>query len=124
MNRPLPAFKASISRAVNSTGGQAMLKNLLSALDAMPYPRLIGGVFEFDCDYCAIGALGKAAGLNVAKFSTEKLPELAATFGCPLVLIDVIMKTNDEGRRELPAQKWSRMRDWTAHQIHKKGASA
>ena len=107
-----------------------MLTDLLSALDAMPEKSLIVHELETeDGEVCALGALGKARGIDMRKLDPDEPEEVAAAFGIAPQLAQEIVYINDErldrvwdeaAKRYVnitPDQRWVRMRAWVARQI-------
>ena len=79
-NWALIRWRGAVKSAIKGKRGQAMLKDLLAALDAMPNKRLIRGELVEQGEYCAIGVLGAARGLPMADFDPEDNELLAKTF--------------------------------------------
>lgn len=112
-------WRGAVARAIRGKRGQAMLRDLLAALEAMPVKRLITEELEADGNYCTLGVLGKARNLPMAGYDSYDFGYLAHEFGVARALIQEIEFENDEGtyRPETPEQRWQRMRAWVAEQI-------
>lgn len=127
-------WRGMVKSAINGKRGQAMLRDLLAALDAMPEKRLVAGALhtkEGDC--CAIGAVCKVRGKDYTVHEEDDeydLQELNETVAHELdvapCLVQEIEYFNDElgdkyvkGKRvsETPEERWVRMRAWVAKQI-------
>ena len=110
----LQLWRGAVDRATFGARGQAFLRRLLAALDAMPTKRLITGVIKSSTgQVCALGALDPDA-------PYEDAEDLARHFGIARALAAEIVYENDEfplWRSETPEQRWERMRDWVAKQI-------
>jgi hypothetical protein len=139
----LGRWRAQVKSATRGRRGQKLLREMLAALDAMPEKRLIGHELEFsserieqqkakwpwidaevpegvrDGDVCALGAVGKARGLDMAVIDPEDNETVALTFDIAEPLAREIAFMNDEGSAylETPEQRWQRMRAWVAGEI-------
>ena len=113
-----------IASATRGKRGQAFFRDLLAALDAMPAKRLIADdlVREDSTGFenvCALGALGKARGVNMAPLDPEDPEGVAAAFNIAAPLAREVVFRNDEAGswKETPEQRWFRVRTWVASQI-------
>jgi hypothetical protein len=59
-------WRGAVASAIRGRRGQAFLRELLVALDALPEHKLIANELEKDGAVCALGAVGKARGLALA----------------------------------------------------------
>src|SRR6185295_11408998 len=64
-------YRGAVASAIRGARGQTFLKEILAALDAMPEKKLIANELEEDGQVCALGALGKARGLDMAGIDPE-----------------------------------------------------
>ena len=111
-------WEQAVDRATFGRRGQAFMRKLRDALDAMPIKRLITDAIRDDTgDVCALGAVDP----NVKTYYAE---ELAQHFGIARALAAEIVYRNDEWpffwqrqRDETPEERWQRMRDWVEKQI-------
>jgi hypothetical protein len=55
-------WRGAVRSAIRGKRGQAFLREMLAALDALPDKRLIRNELEVNGEYCALGAVGPAAG--------------------------------------------------------------
>ena len=111
----LELYRQAVHRAVTGYRGQAFLKRLRDALDAMPTKRLIvDSIRDERGDVCALGAVDP----DVAEYDARRL---AGHFRIATSLAAEIVFENDEAhrwkRRETPGQRWTRMRAWVDTQI-------
>ena len=124
----LGRWRGMVSSAIRGKRGQKMLKDMLAALDAMPDKALIIGDLETpEGDVCALGALGKARGIDMANIDPEDPPQVAAAFDIAEPLAQEVVYMNDEyfdyvyeqnQRREVtPEERWTKMREWVAKHI-------
>jgi hypothetical protein len=142
----LELWRGAVTRAITGKRGQALLRDLLAALDAMPEKTLAAdSLVTADGDYCTLGVLGKARGMDLAALDPEDPDQVANAFGIARAMAQEIVYLNDEqdddyeyvyfevcgplqwwkerhvSRRvqvaDGPARRWKRMRAWVASQI-------
>jgi len=115
-------WRGAVASAINGFRGQCFLQEMRRALDVLPEKRLISEelVDKYDDGaVCAIGALGKARGLDMTGIDPEDTERVAKVFGISEALAREIVYENDEGvyRSETPEQRYSRMREWVESKI-------
>lgn len=113
-------YRATVERAIRGKRGQAFLKELLAALDAMPEKELIASeLINEHGKVCTIGAVCKARALDVSTINESDPSDVADAVGIARSMAAEIAFMNDEWRRtdELPSDRWKRMREWVAKQI-------
>lgn len=89
-------WRGAVSSAIRGRRGQAMLVELLQALDALPEKRLVAdSLATADGDYCALGALGKSRGLEMSQIDPDDREAVAQAFGIAEALAAEIMYFND-----------------------------
>lgn len=118
-------WRGAVMSAIRGKRGQAMLRELLAAMDAMPKKELItDDLVDADGCYCTLGALGAARGMDLASIDAEDPDSVAEAFGIPRALAAEIEYENDDGgpwlphhQKETPAQRWVRMRAWVAKHL-------
>jgi hypothetical protein len=119
-------WQQAVDRATFGARGQAFMRKLRDALDAMPEKRLITDAIKDETGaVCALGAVDPDA----PHYDAE---DLAKHFGIARALAAEIVYQNDEdspryqrdeagiwGRcsAETPEQRWTRMREWVEKQI-------
>jgi hypothetical protein len=115
----LAMWRGQVASAIRGKRGQAFLRDLLAALDAMPEKRLITNSLEAAGEVCAIGSLGRARGIDMSNIDPEDSETVAGTFNIADQLAREVVYENDEGtwKPETPEERWSRMRAWVASQI-------
>lgn len=118
-NWMLIIWRGAVASAINGKRGQAFLKDLLNAMDAMPEKKLIADELECEGAVCAIGALGRSRGLDMSKLDPEDIDTVAAAFGISGALAKETVWMNDDGGsyKETSEQRFERMRSWVASQI-------
>lgn len=124
----LNLWRGSVERAIRGKRGQAFLRELIAALDALPTKRLIHGGLEIDGEFCALGAVGRMRGLDMGPLKIwdddDPNPEkIGEAFGIARSMAAEIMFENDEGidvlGTGLPEVTWLRMRAWAADNLIK-----
>lgn len=127
----LAMWRGAVRSAIRGARGQAMLRELLTALDAMPEKVLAAdSLVDADGDFCTLGVLGNARGLPVKELDPEDWDAVAKAFGVAPAMVREIVYMNDEAEDghhciagqwtynpETPAQRWTRMRAWVAKSI-------
>lgn len=89
-------YRGAVRSAIRGKRGQKLLRELADALDAMPEKRLIEEQFESESDYCALGVLAKAKGIDVSTIDPECAEVVASTFGIADAMAREIVYINDE----------------------------
>lgn len=116
-------WRGAVASATNGARGQALLREMLVALDAMPVKELVAGELEADGQYCALGVVGKARGLILTGIDPEDSDWVADLFGIAPALAREIVYVNDEavyvayGKPDLSALRWQRVRNWVVSQL-------
>lgn len=97
-NWALIRWRGAVASAIRGKRGQAFLRELLAALDAMPEKRLGANALREDAtgDYCALGALGAARGMDIESITPDDRSDVADAFGVAEALAAEIMYENDE----------------------------
>jgi hypothetical protein len=123
----LNLYRANVERALAGRRGQAFLKEMLAAMDALPEKKLIPGLMQEDSgEVCAIGSVSKARGIDMERLNQlaeDEDPDLpraiAKQFGIAACMAREIMYWNDADARdpETPEQRFARMRKWIERQI-------
>lgn len=118
----LGLYRASVARAIQGKRGQAFLREMADALDAMPVKELIAGdVVRDDGCVCAIGSVAQARGLDVKTLDITDGEQVGKTFGVARSLACEIVFENDDDfgfkRDETPETRWKRMRKWVGAQL-------
>lgn len=145
-------WRGTVKSAIRGQRGQAFLRELAAALDAMPVKRLVADELQAEGAFCALGVVGAARGLSLDKIDTEDWGQLSREFGISKALAREIMAENDEPgwndniwvdyevcgpmrgqphkRSAMVAdpreaeKRWGRVRQWAAIQIKNEGATA
>lgn len=131
-------WRGRVASAMRGKRGQAFLQEMLEAMAALPMRRLIRedlagpdrvsfshwGMIEAD-SVCAIGAVGRARGIDMADLDPEDYGRVAAVFNIPEVLAQEIVYMNDEAGlwKETPEARFDRMRAWIEKHLYDGPAS-
>lgn len=118
---PAGLWRGAVERALGGRRGQAFLREMLAALDALSEKKLISHELEQDGCVCALGSVGKARKLDMSEIDPEDHDTVAAKFGIAHAMACEIMYTNDSGayRGETPEERFIRMRKWIESEIRK-----
>jgi hypothetical protein len=102
----LNLWSGAVYRAINGRRGQAMLREMIAALDALPEKRLAANAFTNEAgEVCALGAVARARGTDLTMFNLEndkdleywQVKELATVLGVAHAFAAEVMFENDEG---------------------------
>lgn len=113
-------WRGTVANATYGKRGQKLLRDMLTALDAMPKKELIiGDLVRDDGSCCALGALAKARKMDVSKIDPDDVWHVAEEFGIARSLAAEIVYMNDEASFDIetPAKRFDRMRAWVSSQI-------
>jgi hypothetical protein len=115
----LNCWRGAVSSAIRGRRGQEFLRELADALDAMPEKVLIRDELESDGQYCALGVIGHARGMDLSTIDPMDRLGIALSFEISEALAAEIEFENDDGAfyRETPQARWERMRRWVASKI-------
>lgn len=114
-------WRGAVDSAIRGKRGQAFLREMLAALDAMPEKRLITDDLEASGEVCALGSVGKARGLDMSELDPEDRYTVANVFGISRAMAAEIVFENDDGAgywsKETPEVRWHRMRAWVVSNL-------
>lgn len=116
----LGRWRSQVNSAMRGKRGQKFFADLIAALDALPQPRLIRNDLQSaEGEFCALGALGKARGVDISELDTEDYEELGQTFNIAHQLAQETMYVNDEqvSRRASPEERWAAVRLWAQREL-------
>jgi len=90
-------YPSIVRRATNGKRGQSFFKALRDALEALPEKRLVPDELQTeDGAVCALGALGRARGVELSKLDPEDVDGVAKTFGVAATLVREVTHANDD----------------------------
>lgn len=108
-------WRGAVASAIRGKRGQAFLGEMVAAMDSLPEHKLIANDLECDGAVCAIGAVGKARGIDMSDLDPEDISTVAGKFGISEALAQEIVYLNDEWDFREPAdRRFQRMRAWAA----------
>lgn len=119
-------WRGAVASATRGARGQAMLREMLVALDAMSDKSLVASSFQADGQFCALGVLGQARGVDLSEFDEDSgyvdHEALASKFGVASALVQEVMFLNDEywawkQGGDADRYRWAYMRQWVASKI-------
>lgn len=122
----LELWRGAVESALSGRRGQAFLREMLLALDALPQKRLISdSLVDPDGEVCALGAVARLRALAVAGVDTEDRDQLSELFGIAPAMAAEVMYVNDEEwdrvwprESETPEKRFARVRKWIVARIH------
>lgn len=104
-------WRGAVSSALRGNRGQAFLRELITALDALPEKVLVVEELEKDGEVCALGSVGKLRGMDMSAIDPEDREQVANAFGIAEAMAAEIMYENDEYGHS-PQAVWLHMRKW------------
>lgn len=110
-------WRGAVVSAFRGRRGQAFLRELRDALDALESKRLIANELQQEAEVCALGAVGQKRGIDMAVIDPEDSESVADAFGIAPAMAREIVYMNDEWLRETPEQRYARMRQWIVSEI-------
>lgn len=109
----LGLWRANVEKTISGKRGQEFLKDLVSALEAMPQKRLIRGAIEENGEVCAIGAVGLQRKVDFDDLDPDEYDHVAKVFRISSMLVREVAYINDEHHRyETPEARWTAMHTW------------
>lgn len=118
----LNLYRGAVDRAIGGKRGQAFLREMAAALDAMPVKELVAhDLVREDGAVCAIGSVAVARKIDVSSIDENEPDDVAHRFGIARSLAAEIAFENDDDfchhGKETPAERWTRMRKWVAENL-------
>ena len=114
-------YRNAVDRAIGGKRGQAFLREMAAALDAMPVKELVvNELVRHDGQACALGVVALARGFDASEIDESDPDEVAARFGIARSLAAEIAYENDDewgSGNDTPAQRWTRMRAWVRNAV-------
>lgn len=90
-------WRGAVKSAIRGKRGQALLQEIAAALDAMPVKELAAeSLVTADGDYCTLGVVGAARGIDLTLLDPEDPHQVARAFGVAEALVQEIVFHNDE----------------------------
>lgn len=116
-------WRGAVASAIRGKRGQAFLRELVEALDAMPEKKLIAGDLQNEKgEYCAMGCVGAARGIDMQNLDVYDHESLAEKFGISDALLREVEFINDDTvyaskDEDADAKRWRVVRRWAASQL-------
>lgn len=114
-------YRRSVKNALSGKRGQAFLKEMLEAFDALEEKKLIAGVLKDESGVCAMGAVGVRRGTDMSGLDPFDSGSIGGCFGIARSMVAEIAFENDEScyhsGEETPEQRFQRMRKWVVNNI-------
>lgn len=127
-------WRGQVASAIRGKRGQAFLRELRDALDAMPEKRLIYGKLTDGCGgVCALGAVGQHRGMDLLSLERERAEReedddlnfanhtLSDKFNIAHALVCELQFENDEcalyGCNDTDERRWRIVRNWVERNI-------
>lgn len=111
-------WRGQVASAIRGKRGQAFLRELIEALDALPKKELITDILECDGEVCALGAVGIKRKLDMSNLDVHDPDTLGGAFGIAYQMVQEIEWVNDDaGYEDTNAARWQRVRDWAASKV-------
>lgn len=113
-------WRGRVASAIKGKRGQAFLREMIEALDAMPDRRLIVHELRKDGEVCALGAVGAKRGVDLESIDPYDHKTLASTFNIAPCLVQEIEYENDIDLKwmgDTPETRWVQMRGWAVKHL-------
>lgn len=115
----LNLWRANVDRTIAGKRGQAFMRELISALEAMPEKALIQDSLKVGEQVCALGAVGLKRGMDMHNLDPSEPEAVGSAFGISSMLAQEIVYQNDEqGYRQTPEERWQRMHKWATENLN------
>jgi hypothetical protein len=113
-NWSLIRWRGQVMSAIRGKRGQAFLRELVEALEAMPEKALIKNELqEANGQVCALGALGVKRGVDMALLDPEDAEGVASAFNiAPQLAQEVIFENDEQLYNATPERRWEWMHSW------------
>lgn len=111
----LGQWRGRVTSAMRGHRGQALLRDMKMALESMPENerRLIPNELECTDGVCALGAVGRARGVDMSEMDTYDLESLAGAFNVAEALVAEVMDFNDDVCYHCtPEERWHEVHNW------------
>jgi len=89
-------WRGAVASAFRGKKGQSFLKEMLSAMEAMPEKKLYANILSCEKGDCAMGTVVRSRGLDVNNIDPEDYSSVAHVLGINKKLAQEIAYMNDE----------------------------
>lgn len=97
-------WRGAVRSAIGGRRGQAALRELLAAFDAMPVKELAAeSLINADGEFCTLGVLGSARGIDMTKINPDDWDAVAKAFNLAPAMVREIVFENDE---TVDSERW------------------
>lgn len=110
-------WRGAVESALKGKRGQAFLREMLTALDALPNKRLIAEELVCEGECCALGAVALKRGTDVNGVDTYDRDALSDVFGISGAMAAEIMWVNDDSGADTPEDRFAAVRKWVTAKI-------
>lgn len=122
----LDLYRGAVRSALGGKRGQAFLREMLEALDAMPQKRLTDYYLQRqNGDVCAIGCVGVRRGTKMDDLDPEEADKIAKRFGIAECMVREIESVNDDDFGVFATltdeQRFEKVRRWVVRNLEKPG---
>jgi len=117
-------WRGAVTKSIEGKRGQAFLRELRDALDAMPDKRLIAGELVREGSACAIGSVMVRRGIETDSIDVEDYETIASKLGIAQALVREIEFHNDESggylgdKESCERKRWIAVRRWVDNHIY------
>lgn len=112
----LGRWRGQVASAIRGKRGQAALRELAKAMDAMPKKALAAeSLVTEDGEFCTLGVLGQARGIDMKPIDPEDWHAVAKAFNIAPAMVREIVYENDEtldGREWIDIEICGPVRPW------------
>jgi hypothetical protein len=114
-------WRGAVNSAIKGKRGQAFLREMLEALDALPEKKLISSELKNDVgEVCALGSVGVRRGLDMEPIDLDDREGVAKAFGIAEAMAAEIMFINDDEFaywNVTPEKRYARVRAWVVEHL-------
>lgn len=121
-------WRGAVASGFRGKRGQAFLKELIEAMDAMPVKELHSNTFAKDGCHCALGVISAKRGIDMSEYEPDEYgdfegdrDDIGPLLGISSAMAREIMYANDEWHYANPAERWTKMRAWLVKHIANDG---
>ena len=117
-------YRTAVARALYGKRGQAFIRKLKDALEAMPQKLLIESDLVSPDGCCAIGAVAMHCGIDVSKVDPEDPDAVGRMFNIAPSMAAEISWENDENASGNPWDRYEHMLRWVNRNLREGGQDA
>lgn len=118
-------WRGAVASAIRGRRGQEFLREMKTAMDAMPAKQLIAYDIDTLQGVCAIGSVTRSRKIDTSQVDLYDYDTIASMLDVAPALVREIEYENDEvaSHNETPEQRFARVYQWVCSQIkeHKVG---